>query len=145
MLGQLRQTGQNVYDFSRELVDVVEQKSQIQGRLKPGLFEEFVLELEVVLKEKRQAETARQKHIAEMKALAAREAQVWRQVETLLDTGRKIASVYDEATALLAKLEQLAEFQDTRDSFQARLHQLAQEYASRPSLIKRWKKRGWTN
>ena len=94
---------------------------------------------------KRQAEAARQKHIAEMKALAAREAQVWRQVETLLDTGRKIASVYDEATALLAKLEQLAEFQDTRDSFQARLHQLAQEYASRPSLIKRWKKRGWTN
>jgi hypothetical protein len=92
---------------------------------------------------KRQAEAARQKHIAEMKALAAREAQVWQQVETLLDTGRKIASVYDEATALLEKLKQLSEFQDTRDVFQARLHRLAQKYASRPSLIDRWKKRGW--
>lgn len=92
---------------------------------------------------KRQAEAARQKHIAEMKALAVREAQVWQQVETLLDTGRKIASVYDEATELLAKLRQLADFQDTQDSFQARLHRLAQKYASRPSLIDRWKKRGW--
>jgi len=92
---------------------------------------------------KRQAEAARQKHIAEMKALAAREAQVWQQVETLLDTGRKIASVYNEATELLEKLKQLADFQDTRDSFQAHLHRLAQKYASRPSLIDRWKNRGW--
>ena len=92
---------------------------------------------------KRQAEAARQKHIAEMKTLAAREAQVWQQVETLLDTGRKIASVYDEATALLEKLKQLADFQDTRDSFRAHLQQLAQKYASRPSLIDRWRKRGW--
>jgi hypothetical protein len=92
---------------------------------------------------KRQAEAARHKHIAEMKALAAREAQVWQQVETLLDTGRKIASIYDEATALLEKLKQLADFQDTQDSFQARLHRLAQKYASRPSLIDRWKKHGW--
>jgi hypothetical protein len=88
---------------------------------------------------KRQAEAARQKHIAEMKALAAREAQVWQQVDTLLDTGRKIASVYDEATELLEKLKQLADFQDTRDSFRAHLHRLAQKYATRPSLIDRWK------
>jgi len=92
---------------------------------------------------KRLAEAARQKHIAEMKALAAREAQVWQQVETLLDTGRKIASVYDEATALLEKLKQLAEFQDTLDTFRVCLHQLAQKYATRPSLVDRWKKRGW--
>jgi hypothetical protein len=92
---------------------------------------------------KRQTEAARQKHIAEMKALAAREAQVWQQVDNLLETGRKIASVYDEATDLLEKLKQLAEFQDTQDVFQARLQQLAQKYAARPSLIDRWKKRGW--
>jgi hypothetical protein len=92
---------------------------------------------------KRQAEAARQKHIAEMKALAAREAQVWQQVETLLDTGRKIASVYDETTALLEKLKQLSEFQDTQEVFRARLQQLAQKHASQPSLIDRWKKRGW--
>lgn len=92
---------------------------------------------------KRHAEAARQKHIAEMKALAAHEAQVWQQMEILLDTGRKIASVYDEATALLEKLELLAVFQDTRDSFQARLNQLAERFASRPSLIDRWRKHGW--
>jgi hypothetical protein len=92
---------------------------------------------------KRQVEAARQKHIADMKALAAREAQTWQQVDTLLENGRKIASVYDEATSLLEKLKQLSEFQDTRDVFQAHLHQLAQKYASRPSLIGRWKKRGW--
>jgi hypothetical protein len=91
----------------------------------------------------RQEEATRQKHIAKMKALAGREAQVLQQVETLLDTGRKIASVYDEATALLEKLNQLAEFQDTRDVFRERLYHLAQIYASRPSLIDRWKKRGW--
>jgi hypothetical protein len=91
----------------------------------------------------RRAEAARQKHIAEMKALAAREAQVWQQVENQLDTGRKIASVYDEATAMLEKLYQLAEFQNTHDEFRVRLHRLAQKYTSRPSLIDRWKKRGW--
>jgi hypothetical protein len=92
---------------------------------------------------KRRAEAERQKHIAEMKALAGQEEQTWRQVDSLLDTGRKIASVYDEATALLEKLKQLAEFQDTRDVFQARLQRLAHKYATRPSLIDRWRKRGW--
>jgi hypothetical protein len=91
----------------------------------------------------RQAEVARQKHIAEMKALVVREDQTWKQVDTLLETGRKIASVYDEVTAMLEKLHQLAEFQDTREVFRARLHQFAQKYASRSSLIARWKKRGW--
>jgi hypothetical protein len=90
-----------------------------------------------------QAEAAHQKHIAEMKALADHEVQVWQQVETLLDTRRKIAAVYDEATGMLEMLNQLSGFQDTRDSFQARLQKLAQKYASRPSLIDRWKKRGW--
>jgi hypothetical protein len=90
-----------------------------------------------------QEEAALQKHTAEMKALATREMQVWSQVETLLDSGRKSASVYDEATTLLEKLKQLAEFQNTPDSFEARLHQLAQKYASRPSLIDRWRGRGW--
>jgi hypothetical protein len=89
------------------------------------------------------AEVARQKHIAEMKALVVREDQTWKQVDTLLETGRKIASVYDEVTAMLEKLHQLAEFQDTREVFRARLHQFAQKYASRSSLIARWKKRGW--
>ena len=92
---------------------------------------------------KRQAEAARQKHIAEMKALAAREEQVWQQADTLLENGRRIASVYDEATGMLEKLKQLSEFQDTRDVFQARAQQLCQKYSTRRALIDRWKKRGW--
>jgi hypothetical protein len=78
-----------------------------------------------------------------MKALAAREALVWQQVETLLDTGRKIASVYDHVTEILEKLEQLSEFQDRQEDFRARLQGLGQKYSSRPSLIDRWKKHGW--
>jgi hypothetical protein len=99
-------------------------------------------QLEKAAKE-RQAAAARQKHIAAMKALAAREAQAWQQVDILLETGRKIASVYDEATGMLEQLNQLAEFQDTQGVFQERLRRLAQKYSSRPSLMARWKKRGW--
>jgi len=65
-----------------------------------------------------------QKHNAEMKALAVREDKVWPQVDNLLETGRKIASVYDEVTTMLEKLNQLSEFQNTQDSFRAHLHQL---------------------
>ena len=95
------------------------------------------------VEKQRQAEEDRQKHIAEMKALAARQAQTWKKVDSLLENGRKIASVYDEATTLLEKLNQLAEFQDTRDVFLSHLHWLAERYASRTSLIGRWSKRGW--
>ncbi len=80
---------------------------------------------------------------AAMKALAAREEKVWQEVETLLDTGRKIASVYEQATAMLEELEQLSKFQDTLEGFLARLQQLAQKYLTRPSLVRRWKDLGW--
>ena len=112
---------------------------------KPRRFGQLLQGAEQLAKaeQKRQAEEARQKHIAEMKALAARETQTWQKVEDLLDTGRKIASVYDEATALLEKLMQLSEFQDTRDLFRKRLRNLAEKYASRPSLIGRWREKGW--
>ena len=95
------------------------------------------------VEQERQAEEARKKHLAEMKALAAREAQTWQHVNDLLAKGRKIASVYDKATQTLEKLNQLSEFQDRRNVFQAHLRQLAQKYGSRPSLIERWKNRGW--
>lgn len=91
----------------------------------------------------RQAEAARQKHIAEMRALATREEQTWRKVENLLDNGRKVASVYDEATGLLEKLKQLSEFQDTRDIFQDRIRYLAEKYSARSALMGRWHTKGW--
>jgi hypothetical protein len=91
----------------------------------------------------RKAQEARRKHISEMKALAQKEGQVWAQVDDLLENGRKIASVYNEATGLLEKLKQLADFQDTRDFFYSNIRVLAGKYGSRPSLMERWKKHGW--
>ena len=93
--------------------------------------------------QRRQAEDQRKKHAVEMKALAVREAQTWQQVGDVLEKGRKTASVYDEATAILSRLQQLAEFEGRPASFRARLGPLAQKYASRPSLIERWRRRGW--
>jgi hypothetical protein len=91
----------------------------------------------------RKADEARRKHIAEMKTLANRETQVWQEVDRILENGQKIASVYDQATSLLGSLHDLSEFQDTRDRFRARVHLLADKFASRPSLMKRWKEKGW--
>ena len=96
-----------------------------------------------IAEQARQAEDARQKHVAEMKALAARETQTWQHVNDLLANGRKIASVYDEATQTLEKLQQLAEFHSRRDDFRAKVRQLAEHYRARPSLVERWSKRGW--
>jgi hypothetical protein len=91
----------------------------------------------------RQAEEARKKHIAEMEALAVREEQVWQEVDHLLDHGRRIASVYDDATTRLKKLEQLAAFQSMEHVFQTRVHGLTEKYTNRQALIRRWKNRGW--
>jgi hypothetical protein len=91
----------------------------------------------------RRAEIARKKHIAEMEALAAREEQVWQEVDHLLDHGRRIASVYDDATARLKKLEQLAAFLGMEHVFQRRVHGLTEKYANRQALIRRWKNQGW--
>ncbi len=119
-----------------------------QERLEPGRLRTVaqLLERAKELKQaeqRRQAEDKRKKHAADMKALAAREEQTWQQVHDLLEKGRKIASVYDEATAILSQLQQLAEFEGRPASFRARLAPLAQKYASRPSLTERWRRRGW--
>ena len=92
---------------------------------------------------KRLAEAARKKHIAEMNSLAQREEQAWEAVDQLLSEGRKIASVYDNATVQLKKLAQLAEFIQTRPAFQARIQALAEKYVRRSALIGRWKREGW--
>lgn len=91
----------------------------------------------------RQAEAARKKHIAEMEALAAREEQAWQEVDQLLDRGRRIASVYDDATARLRRLAQLSEFKHTEQIFQRRVQALAEKYTNRSALIQRWKREGW--
>jgi hypothetical protein len=91
----------------------------------------------------RQVEAARKKHLTEMTALAKREDQAWQEVNHLLEHGRKIASVYDDATARLEKLKQLSEFQHAERTFQGRVQALAEKYANRPALIRRWEQQGW--
>lgn len=85
----------------------------------------------------RQAQEARNKHLAEMEALAVRDEQAWQEVDRLLDHGRRIASVYDDATTRLKKLAQLSEFQNTEHTFQRRVWRLAEKYANRQALIQR--------
>ena len=91
---------------------------------------------------KRQADEKRRTHIAEMQELAKREAQVWQDLENLIQGGYS-ASNYDESTSLLSKLEQLAEFQGTTNSFETQVRSLAEKYKGRGALISRWKKKGW--
>jgi hypothetical protein len=64
-------------------------------------------------------------------------------ISYLLDRCRRIASVYNDATARLEKLEQLSKFQHTERTFQRRVRALAEKYANRPALIRRWKLQGW--
>ena len=89
---------------------------------------------------RRQAESKRKKHIADMQSLAAREPQVWQEVETLLQG--HTAKIYDTATALLVQLQQLAEFQKTQNVFASRFQELSERYKNRGALITRWKQKG---
>jgi hypothetical protein len=95
------------------------------------------------IEEKLKADQARRQHIAAMKSLAGRENQAWLDVEKMIEEGTKSASVYESATNRLEQLQQLAEFQDTRDIFLSKVLRLAEKFASRTSLIARWKKHGW--
>jgi hypothetical protein len=88
----------------------------------------------------RMAEEARRKYIAEMEFLASREPQIWQQVDDMLRNGRRIASVYQEATGLLVQLKRLAEYQNNQAHFAWRMRDLANQYIARPALIERWKK-----
>lgn len=91
---------------------------------------------------RRQVEEKRRKHIAEMQELAKREAQIWHEIEKLLQSGYT-ARNYDDATAQLSKLHDLSKFQGKQMEFQSRLLALAERYKARSALMERWKKKGW--
>lgn len=91
---------------------------------------------------RRQAEEKRKKHIAEMQELAKREAQTWKEIEDLLQSGYT-ARNYDDATALLSKLQQLSEFLGTQANFMIHVRDLSERYKKRTALIERWKKKEW--
>ena len=92
--------------------------------------------------EKRQQQEAEAKRIEELQALAKREAQVWQQVESLIQKAQ--SKPYDEAVKLLVKLRDLAEYQNQLAVFQERLNRIYEQYSNRSGLKRRLQEVGLT-
>ena len=82
--------------------------------------------------EQRQAELARRRHL---ETLAARESQVWQEIEALLE--EKKASAYDSAVVLLQDLRDLSTSRGDMADFQQRLADIERTYSNRPALLRR--------
>ncbi len=86
-------------------------------------------------RQRRRKEEARRKHHAEMEALASREEEIWREVESLVEM--KQPRHYEAAVQLLAKLKELFEFRDLKADYRQRLSILCERYRNRPGLRSR--------
>ena len=93
--------------------------------------------------EKRRQQEAEAKRIEELQTLAKREAQVWQQVESLIQKAQ--SKSYDEAVKLLVKLRDLAEYQNRLPVFQERLNQIYEQYSNRSGLKRRLQEVGLTD
>jgi len=82
--------------------------------------------------ERRQAELARQRHL---QALAAREPQVWQEVEALIE--EKKSNAYDSAVRLLRDLRDLAASRGEVAGFEQRMVDIERTYSSRSALLRR--------
>ncbi len=81
---------------------------------------------------RRAAQAAEAKRIADLQAFAPREAEAWRDVMSLIE--EKKPTSYDKAIALLIKLRDLAHYQGRQADFQTRVTDLQARYANRPAL-----------
>jgi hypothetical protein len=93
--------------------------------------------------EKRRQQEAEAKRIEELQTLAKREAQVWQQVESLIQKAQ--SKSYDEAVKLLVKLRDLAEYQNRLPVFQERLNRIYEQYSNRSGLKRRLQEIGLTD
>ncbi len=84
-------------------------------------------------REDRKKAQTRAKYLEE---LAAREPEVWREVEALIDT--KQQKDYDQAVSLLVDLRALADQTGRSEEVDAKLRDLRQKHSKKPSLIKRF-------
>lgn len=75
-----------------------------------------------------------------LESLAGREADLWRQVEDLIETKRP--KEYDQAVGLLQDLHDLSHSRQQAAAFAARLGPLRERYARRPSFIERLDRAG---
>ena len=87
------------------------------------------------LARKRRAEAAERKRIQRLEALAAREAEVWKEADALIE--RKTGPAYDEAVQRLRDLRDLAEYKDRAAEVQERMLDIRELYSRRPALIRR--------
>jgi hypothetical protein len=78
------------------------------------------------------ATAARARHLD---SLARREEELWRQVETAIQT--KQPKEYDHAIDLLKGLRDLAERTNTGEDFSERIRELRERHRSKPSLMQR--------
>ena len=90
--------------------------------------------------QRRAAEAAEAKRIADLQAFALRETEVWGDVLALIEEKKAVA--YGKAVALLVKLHDLAVYQDRLPDFQTRVAGLQGRYANRPALRERLQRAG---
>ena len=92
------------------------------------------------LARKRRAAAAERKRIQRLEALAAREAEVWKEVYALIE--RKNGSAYDTAVRHLCELRELAAYQGRAAAFQQQMLEIRALYSRRPALLRRLDKAG---
>jgi len=89
----------------------------------------------------REQKIARQARIAQLEALAPKEASLWQEVYRLIEL--KQTKAYDQAIEYLIDLRDLAEQQETLPQFFARIRKIRADYGSRAGLISRLQQAGY--
>jgi hypothetical protein len=90
---------------------------------------------EAARQRKRKAEEAAAARTKRLDALAQREEETWREVETCIQS--KKPKEYDRAVDLLRDLRDLAERAGRKEQAVARLQQLRQRHSSKSSFLRR--------
>ena len=88
----------------------------------------------------RRAAEAEAQRIRDLEALAEREADVWMEVESLIE--RMQPKPYDDAVSRMVRLRELAEYEGEETAFQQRIDQIYRHYNRRPSLQGRMRDAG---
>lgn len=86
------------------------------------------------------AAQAEARRIAELEALAEREAETWAEVDALIQQTK--GKAYDEAVQLLLKLRDLARHRGQEMAFQQRLNHIYSQYSRRSALLRRLRNAG---
>jgi hypothetical protein len=83
----------------------------------------------------REQQISRQARVAQLEALAPKEASMWQEVNRLIEL--KQSKAYDQAIEYLVDLRDLAEQQGTLSDFMARVRKIREDYSSRAALMSR--------